>query len=67
MAELALDDAERMLGRCPHHGDDAVDTFVEGMQLATLGGGSGQNMGVIFVVAARAKVSSLRGGGCHGR
>ncbi len=37
VAELALDDPERMLGPGPHHGDDAVDLRVRRVQRAALG------------------------------
>ena len=37
MAELALENAERMLDLGPDHCDDAIDPFVEGMQRAALG------------------------------
>ena len=38
MAELALENAERMLDLCPDHRDDAVGPFVEGMQLTAFRG-----------------------------
>ena len=38
MAELALEDAERMLNLGPHLRDDPVDLLVELVQLAALGG-----------------------------
>lgn len=38
MAELALEDPERMLNLGPHLRDDPIDLFVELVQLATLGG-----------------------------
>ena len=37
MTELALDDAEGMLDLCTHLGDDPVDLFVDGVELAALG------------------------------
>ena len=36
MAELAFDNPERMLNLCAHHGDDPVDSFVEGVQWVAL-------------------------------
>jgi len=38
MAELVLNDADRMLDPCPDHRDDAVGPFVQGMQRAARGG-----------------------------
>jgi len=37
MAELALENAERMLDLGAHHGDDPVDLLVDGVELAALG------------------------------
>lgn len=37
MTELAFDDAEGMFDLGAHHGDDPIDLFVDGVELATLG------------------------------
>lgn len=38
MAELARENAERMLDLGAHHGNDPVDLLVDGVELAALGG-----------------------------
>jgi len=37
MADLALENAERMLDLGAHHGNDPVDLLVDGVELAALG------------------------------
>lgn len=40
VTELAFDDAEGMLDLCTHLGDDPVDLFVDGVELAALAQGA---------------------------